>query len=90
MKIKEFKKLLEKDTIPGFNKGVGRVIIIAYNEGGYNKTEVDLLDVIEWVKENKPELLKIKILCLDCAYKSGCVHHKKSIVDCTGYKEDKK
>jgi hypothetical protein len=35
----------------------GRLVIIALNEGGHNSTEVDLLDVIEWVKKNKPELL---------------------------------
>lgn len=39
-------------------KGVGRWIIDAQNEGGHNGTEVDLLDVIDWVKQNKPELLK--------------------------------
>jgi hypothetical protein len=35
-----------------------RTVIVAYNEGGYNSTAVDLVDVIEWVKENRPELLK--------------------------------
>ncbi len=36
----------------------GRLVIRAFNEGGYNCTDVDLLDVIDWVKQNKPELLK--------------------------------
>ena len=36
----------------------GRLLILAENEGGYNHTYVDLVDVIEWVKANKPELLK--------------------------------
>jgi len=36
----------------------GRLVIYALNEGGYNSTSVDLVDVINWVKENKPELLR--------------------------------
>lgn len=36
----------------------GRLVIGALNEGGYNSTQVDLLDVIAWVKENRPDLLK--------------------------------
>jgi len=35
----------------------GRWIIMAKNEEGRNYTEVDLLDLIDWVKKNKPELL---------------------------------
>ncbi len=35
-----------------------RLVIKAYTEGGYRATIVDLLDIIKWVKENKPELLK--------------------------------
>jgi hypothetical protein len=31
--------------------------IVAKNEGGYNSTFVDLVDVINFVKENLPELL---------------------------------
>lgn len=34
----------------------GRPVIMAYNEGGYNSTQVDLLDLIEWLKEHKEEL----------------------------------
>lgn len=36
----------------------GREVIVAYNEGGFNCTEVDLLDLIDWLKANRPELLK--------------------------------
>ena len=39
-------------------KGEKRLVINALNEGGYNGTEVDLLDVLKWVKANMPELLK--------------------------------
>lgn len=35
-----------------------RLVLYARNEGGNNCTGVDLLDVIKWVKENKPELLQ--------------------------------
>lgn len=31
----------------------GRLVIRAYNEGHNNITEVDLLDVLEWLKDNK-------------------------------------
>jgi hypothetical protein len=36
----------------------GRLVIQALNECGHNLTLVDLIDVIEWVKVNMPELLK--------------------------------
>ena len=39
-------------------EGKERLVIDALNEGGYNGTEVDLLDVLKWVKENMPELLE--------------------------------
>lgn len=35
----------------------GRWVIVAYNEGGYNSTRVDLQDIIDWVKVNLPQLL---------------------------------
>jgi hypothetical protein len=34
-----------------------RLVVLAKNEGGYNCTEVDLLQLIAWLKDNKPELL---------------------------------
>lgn len=37
--------------------GEKRLVITALNEGGYNGTDVDLIDVVEWVKINMPELL---------------------------------
>jgi hypothetical protein len=39
------------------NKGKGRLVIKAMNEGGCNCTEVDLIELIQWLKINKPELL---------------------------------
>jgi hypothetical protein len=34
-----------------------RLVIYALNECGFNSTKVDLLDVLAWVKANRPELL---------------------------------
>ena len=36
----------------------GRLVIVAYAEGGFAATRVDLLDIIEWAKKNMPELLE--------------------------------
>lgn len=35
----------------------GRFVVRAFNEGGYNCTDVDVLDLIAWIKANKPEWL---------------------------------
>jgi len=35
----------------------GREVIVAANEGGHNSTRVDLLDLINWLKKHRPELL---------------------------------
>lgn len=35
-----------------------RPTIVARNEGGFNGTEVDLLDLINWIKKEMPELLQ--------------------------------
>jgi hypothetical protein len=47
------------DTRPNekYWKGSGRVVLKAYNEAGFNHVMVDLLDVIAWLKKNRPELL---------------------------------
>lgn len=33
-----------------------RLAVKAFNEAGYNCTEVDLLDLLAWVKANRPEV----------------------------------
>ena len=33
-----------------------RLVITGTNEGGYNCTQVDLLQLLSWVKKNHPEL----------------------------------
>ena len=53
-------EIMERIAIPNIElRGVGRLVICAINEGGYNGVSIDLLDVIEWVKKNRPELLGI-------------------------------
>jgi len=49
-----------REYAEGFNvhMDIEGMKIRAWNEGGYNCTAVDLGDVIKWLKENKPELLK--------------------------------
>lgn len=34
-----------------------RLCVIAYNEAGCCQTNVDLLDVISWVRKHRPELM---------------------------------
>lgn len=36
----------------------GRWVIEALNEAGYNGTDVDLLDLLSWLRNNRPELLQ--------------------------------
>lgn len=38
-------------------EGHGRLVIRAWNEGGYNSTQVDLLELLQWLRENRPDLL---------------------------------
>ena len=35
----------------------GREVVIACNDGGYNSTAIDILDLIAYLKEKRPELL---------------------------------
>ena len=37
-------------------EGRGRWVIMAKNEGGYNSTEVDVLQMIDWLRKNRPDL----------------------------------
>jgi hypothetical protein len=44
----------------GFDLGspiAGRLVVLARNQGGHDCTKVDLLELIAWLKANKPELL---------------------------------
>lgn len=50
--------LLESTKDPYTFKLIDRWVIQAANEGGHNSTEVDLVDLLLWLKKNKPDLLK--------------------------------
>lgn len=65
MRIREYNEGHDVEIVPVSAYNVrnnpeltDRPVILAVNEGGHNCVEVDLLDVIDWVKENRPELLK--------------------------------
>ena len=34
-----------------------RPVVVAFNEGYHNQTKVDLIQLLKWVKNNKPELM---------------------------------
>jgi hypothetical protein len=38
----------------------GRLIISAKNEGGYNGTSVDLLELLAWLRANQPDLMSAR------------------------------
>ena len=38
------------------NPGYGRLVIRAYNEGGHNTTEVDLIELLTQIKKTMPEI----------------------------------
>ena len=33
-------------------------VVEAKNEGGYNRTQIDFIELVNWIKANRPELLK--------------------------------
>jgi hypothetical protein len=37
--------------------GAGRLVVNALNEAGHNCTAVDLLELLAWVKANRPDLM---------------------------------
>ena len=46
----------ELEVSLGYEKG--RPVIVALNESGYRCTFVDLIQVLDWVRVNKPELVQ--------------------------------
>jgi hypothetical protein len=38
----------------------GRPIVSAYNEGGFNGTSVDLLELLAWLRANRPDLIGVE------------------------------
>ena len=51
-------QLVETVGLYKSEEGKGRMVIKAFNEGGFNSTEVDLLHLLKWLKVNKPDILK--------------------------------
>jgi len=45
----------------------GRPTVVAYNEGGYNTTAVDLIQLLDWVYKNKPDLYASRPALADLA-----------------------
>jgi hypothetical protein len=35
-----------------------REVVIGWNEGGHNTVEIDLIDLLNWLKAHRPELLE--------------------------------
>lgn len=62
--VREYCEEYPVELSDGTNTGVyddytDRYVIRAINEGGHNSVEIDLIDLLTWLKENKPELLRI-------------------------------
>lgn len=51
--VREYSEGLPVDIL----KHKDRPIIVAANEGGYNSVQIDLIDVITWIKLHRPELI---------------------------------
>ncbi len=53
--VREYNEEMEVCLVPMES---GRLAIKAFNEGGFNSVQIDLEDVIVWLKKNRPDLLK--------------------------------
>ena len=36
----------------------GRLVVSAWNEGGFNGTSVDLMELLAWLRANRPDLIE--------------------------------
>jgi hypothetical protein len=52
------REYLEEMDVEVVQEG-GRWVIVAFNECGYNSVYVDLLDVLQFVRDNMPDLLEM-------------------------------
>ena len=50
----EYKSIINDDTYKAHIEE--RYVIVAYNEGGHNLTEVDLIDLLKFVKREMPDI----------------------------------
>ena len=39
-----------------------RLVVTAFNEGGFKTTNVDLLDLLDWLSANRPDILEAACL----------------------------
>lgn len=46
------------NEVPELDVQEGRYIIRLFNQGGYDCTEMDVVHLIAWLREHKPELLQ--------------------------------
>lgn len=46
----------EESDVKLVKKESGRYVVDATNEGGFNGTEVDLEQLLDWIAKNKPEI----------------------------------
>lgn len=64
--VREYNEDFEMDLLdPGGDRweragqsGSDRIVIKAYNEAGHDCVEIDALDLIAWIKKNRPELIE--------------------------------
>ena len=49
---------IEEEEVSLITDEAGHLVILAINECGNNHTQVDLLQLIQWLKTNRPELLQ--------------------------------
>lgn len=50
--LPEVREYGDREPVEIWNNSEGRLIIRAYNEGGNNSTDVDLIDLLEWAKQS--------------------------------------
>ena len=50
----KYRDAINERSYKGYKES--RYVIIAYNEGGYNCTQVDLLELLRFVKRKMPEI----------------------------------
>ena len=39
-----------------------RLVVTAFNEGGFKTTNVDLLELLDWLSANRPDILEMACL----------------------------
>lgn len=49
----------------GIDEETGRPFLRAYTEAGFNNTKVDIIDILDYLKEHHPLLLTLWIMSMD-------------------------